>query len=276
MRRGLAVSSMLALALFVPACGDDDEAQGPAKPAPVAFELSGSGKQKKLTGPRSITGGLVRIEFTNSTDEGAGVQFVRGTAGHSGAEALKAAATWGEKGKPLPDWVKIEGGTATAARGKTSTAVQDLPAGDYMAVDIDSNAATPLKVTGGEAGELPSADARIEATEYKFTATGLKAGANTVEFENVGKQPHFFAAAQYKPGATLEEVRRFIRTEKGKPPFVEDEDAEAASALLDGGGKQVIELALRKGKYALLCFVPDRTGGPPHVVKGMISEAIVN
>ena len=34
----------------------------------------------------------------------------------------------------------------------------------------------------------PSADATIEAKEYEFKATGLKAGTNTVSFENAGKQ----------------------------------------------------------------------------------------
>lgn len=218
----------------------------------------------------------MRLRFKNATNERGGVQLFRGTKGHSGAEAREAGARWGDEGKPLPDWVKIEGGTPWAAPGETSSAVQELPAGDYMAVDFDSNAVTPLKVTtGGDGAKPPSADARIEASEYRFTASGLKAGVNTVEFANIGRQPHFFAAAPYKPGATLKQVRKFIRTEKGEPPLVEDEDAESISAVLDAGRKKVIEMRLRKGKYALLCFVPDRAGGPPHAFKGMISEAVV-
>lgn len=39
---------------------------------------------------------------------------------------------------------------------------------------------------------------------------------------------------------------------------------------------QITELDLaRKGKYALLCFVSDRKGGPPHVAKGMVAEVTV-
>jgi hypothetical protein len=38
----------------------------------------------------------------------------------------------------------------------------------------------------------------------------------------------------------------------------------------------VIDLELKRGKYALVCFVPDRKGGPPHAFKGMISEGFVN
>ena len=32
---------------------------------------------------------------------------------------------------------------------------------------------------------------------------------------------------------------------------------------------------LKPGKYALLCFISDRQGGPPHIAKGMITEATV-
>jgi hypothetical protein len=39
--------------------------------------------------------------------------------------------------------------------------------------------------------------------------------------------------------------------------------------------KQSVELDLKPGRYVLLCFVPDREGGPPHVAKGMISDAEV-
>jgi hypothetical protein len=276
MSRNFAIPSMLALALAVTACGDAGQERKPANAVPATFELSGSGKHKKLTGPASIKAGLVRLKFKNSTNERAGVQLFRATAGHSGSEAREAAARWGEKGKPLPDWVKVEGGTPHVAKGETSTAVQELAAGDYMAVDFDSNAVTPLKATaGGNGAKPPSADARIEATEYSFTVTGLKAGVNTVEFANVGKEPHFFAAVPFKPGATLKQVREFLRTEEGESPLVEDEDAETISAVLDGGRKQVVELDLRKGRYALGCFIPDRAGGPPHAFKGMISEAVI-
>jgi hypothetical protein len=46
--------------------------------------------------------------------------------------------------------------------------------------------------------------------------------------------------------------------------------------VAEGGLKQVVELELPKaGKYALICFVADRRGGPPHAAKGMVSEVAV-
>jgi hypothetical protein len=35
----------------------------------------------------------------------------------------------------------------------------------------------------------------------------------------------------------------------------------------------VTDRKLSKGKYALVCFIQDRKGGPPHAAKGMITEA---
>ena len=34
-------------------------------------------------------------------------------------------------------------------------------------------------------------------------------------------------------------------------------------------------MELKAGKYAFVCFISDRAGGPPHVAKGMINEVVV-
>jgi hypothetical protein len=59
-----------------------------------------------------------------------------------------------------------------------------------------------------------------------------------------------------------------------EPPL--DFEHTSNTARIEGGTKQITELDLDKpGKYALLCFVSDRRGGPPHVAQGMIAEATV-
>jgi plastocyanin len=129
----------------------------------------------------------------------------------------------------------------------------------------------------GEAGdgELPEAAATIEAYEYGFRVSGLTVGKNTIEFSNTGKEPHHVIAAPYLPGATLAAVRRAFRREGGGEPPLDFENV-VNSARIDGGEKQITELDLDEpGKYALLCFVSDREGGPPHVALGMVAEATV-
>jgi hypothetical protein len=274
MRPVLASLAALALGLSVSACGDDEKKKGGAAGAKTAsFEMTGSGKQVKLSGPASIEAGAVRLEFKNRSKDTAGVQLVRIEDGHTAAEAIKAAQAWGDKGKPLADWVRLVGGVAEAEPGTTSSSVQDLSAGNYAGVDIGTNEYAAFEVTGGDGAELPTASSRIEAVEYSFKATGLEAGKLQVEFVNKGKEPHFALAAPIKAGKTIEDVRAFLKQEKGESPIIEKEGF--STGILDGGASQVVEINLRKGKIAMLCFVSDRKGGPPHAFKGMVSEGVV-
>ena len=141
-------------------------------------------------------------------------------------------------------------------------------------------ATASLEVAGGGGGAPPSAPASIRASEYAFATAGLKAGRNRVTFENTGKEPHHAVIAPLRPGKTLADVRKFAREEgdedresSGPPPL--DFEKTQATTVFDGGMKQVTELDLEPGKYALLCFITDRKGGPPHVAKGMVAEATV-
>lgn len=278
---GLAIVAVLGLAGA--GCGSDDdegdsgggggESQS-AKPSKLAIEVTGPGKKPTITVPKSVEGGVVEIEFTNSAKGDHGAQLIGVKAGHTPQEALAAGEAWGENGKPLPDWLSIAGGVGSVPSGKSATATQELAPGKYVVFDIDTNANAELEVTGDSgSGELASDGGTIDATEYQFTSTGLKAGNNRVLFENTGGQPHLIAGIGLKPGSTIADVRKFFKTEKGQPPI--DESRNFNTAVLDGGAKQSVNLELEQGKYALLCFVPDREGGPPHVVKGMISEAVV-
>ena len=46
--------------------------------------------------------------------------------------------------------------------------------------------------------------------------------------------------------------------------------------MIDGGRSELVTANLEAGSYAFFCFVSDKqTGGPPHVVKGMVSEVEV-
>lgn len=263
-------------ALTFAACGDDEDDEKEASEAVLAaFELTGTGDKLKMSGPSSVEAGVVRVDFKNSSNDDGGATILRIDGAHTAAEAIKAGQAWGDGGKTLPDWVRFVGGTATVRPGRSASSVQNLPAGNYAGVDINTNAYTAFKVSGEGDGELPSTDATITAREYSFETSGLKAGDGQVLFTNEGKEPHFALAAPIKPGKTLADVRKSLQEEEasGPPPIIEKETVE--TGVLDGGESQVVDLKLRKGKYALVCFVPDRKGGPPHAFKGMVSEATV-
>jgi hypothetical protein len=261
--------------------GDDDDGGGggggesqAAKPSRLAIELSGSGKKPTFTVPKSVEGGVTEISFTNSAKGDHSAQLVGAQDGHTPQEALAAGNAWGEKGKGLPDWVVLAGGFGDVKAGETASVTQELAPGKYVVADLNSGANAEFEVSGDSgAGEVASDGRTIEATEYEFTSSGLKAGANPLVFKNAGAEPHFIAGVKLKPGSTIEDARRFFKTEKGEAPF--DESQTFNTAVIDAGDSQSVEVDLEAGKYALLCFVPDRAGGPPHAVKGMISEAVV-
>ena len=275
---GVAVAGVLALGAA--GCGDDDDGGGgsaaatPAEASKLAIELGGSAKKPTFEVPQSVEGGVVEISFTNSAKGSHSAQLVRAEQGHTPQEALAAGEAWGEKGKGLPDWALTAGGFGDVEPGETATVTQELAPGKYLVADLETDANAEFEVTGeAAASELPSDGGTIEATEYEFTASGLKSGGAPILFDNAGGEPHFIAAVGIKPGKTIADVRKFLETEKGEAPV--DESRGFSTAVIEGGQSQSIEVDLEEGDYALLCFVPDRAGGPPHAVKGMVSKVTV-
>lgn len=278
-----------ALAIGAAGCGGDDEPssgtsgdQGEAAaPSTLALELTGKGKDLKFTGPESVAAGVVEITLTSDAPGDHAAQLVRIDGDQTAAEVDAAGDAWGDKGKPLPEWLRLAGGV-TAKAGETVTATQVLEPGRYIAIDIAADVkpspAVEFEVTeGGDGGQLPETEATIEMKEYSFVGDGLKAGKQQVLVDNTGSQPHFIVGAPLAKGATAEEAKKFFESEgegaEGPPPA--DFDNAFSTSLLDGGGQQVIDLDLKAGNYVLVCFIPDRAGGPPHVAKGMVSEVTV-
>ena len=263
----------------VAGCGEDEESKPEAssdKPAALTIEASGSGKSLKLTAPKTVPAGTTTITLKNGSDSPRSLQLIRVDEGHEAQEGLAAGNAWGSDGKPLPEWAHAAGGVPMTPPAQSGTSTQQLPPGKYAAVDLDAEPppTTFFEVTGESSdGALPEAPARVELNEYSFQPTGLTAGRQRVVIDNKGAEPHFVAAAPIKDGKTIDDVRKYVETEKGEPPI--DEEQAVATPVLDGKTSQVVDLELKSGNYALLCWVPDRKGGPPHAVKGMISAATV-
>jgi plastocyanin len=262
----------------VAACGDDDKesSKEASKPKTLAVSIDQGGK---VTAPKTIEGGVVTLRYTNNTKAPYSLQMVRVSGNKTVADVLKVVNS---ESPPIPTWLTDGGGIGTVKPGATGTTTQELPAGRWFLVpDTENDKAKPqtpaLEVTGGESGgALPKANAKISAFEYGFNPSGLKAGSNTVEFANNGKQLHHVVAFPLLPGKTLAQAKTFLTSEdaKGQPPV--DFENGADTTVIDGGQKQVVTIHLKSGKYALVCFITDRTGGQPHVNKGMIAEATVS
>ena len=273
---------LVAASLVVGACGEDDEPEQAAAATPnkLAITASEAGKQSRLSIPRSVPAGLVTVELTNTGKVSHEAQLIRLDRGHTPHEALRVIAA---EGAPSPAWIHAAGGTGARRRGSARRHNGCAQAPTYFRRPVPERGTrvkfgvATFKVNGeADGGELPKPTANVEAYEYGFRASGLNPGANTLKFRNTGSEPHHVIAAPYRPGATLAEVREAFKRDQGgaEPPL--DFESVSSTARIDGGTEQITELDLKKpGKYALLCFVSDRKGGPPHVAQGMITEITV-
>jgi hypothetical protein len=258
-------------AFALAACGDsDDSAQS------LSFELSGDGKAAKFSGPASAESGEAEITFTNETKDEAEMQLIRVDDGYGADDVIKGleAAT---QGKPFPEWFYAGGGVPSTKPGETKTVTQVLEPGTYYTTDVENDIPDPksmvaIKVTGDVSDEELEADASVQAAEYTFEDEGLTAGENQIAFENVGAQPHHLIVAPIKGDATIEEVEKAFASKKGGEPPLEEKGIQTATSVIEGGESQLVDVNLKPGRYAFLCFISDRQGGPPHVTKGMVKE----
>ena len=290
-RRWAAVATVAAVAVIgVAGCGDDDDEEtaggGAAEPTVLALEATAQGERKAIEVPESVQAGAVEIRLTNSDEVPREAQIVRVTGDQTIDQVLEITS---EEGAPIPEFIQDGGGVSPTEPGTTRTVTQVLAPGRYVVFDtgeeegedVQSNAelgATAEFTVEGEAGDatLPETDATLTAIDYGFEAEGLKAGRNVVRFENTGEQLHHVILFPINEGVEFSAVREAFSSEEppeGPPPV--DFENEAGTAVIDGGIAQNVELDLQAGRYAAVCFIPDRAGGPPHVAKGMISELTV-
>ena len=293
-----AATAALLLAAGVSACGGQDvvvqEAPTPAqrgvapaagkivatdplrdagtKPTRMTITVDDGGPGKfRYRAPRSVRGGLVEIRLRNMGTVPRKAQLWRIDGDHTLEEALRVR-------HPQPPWLKTAGGVSLTEPGEASTTLQALPAGRYYVAGILSTpgAVASFTVTGpASAPEPPRAPARVEARDFSFRVSGLKAGRNSVDFDNTGTQQHHAYFTPMRASADIQDVRRFFsrRTSTGAPPV--DPELVRETAIVEGGERQVTELNLPAGRYALICFVRGAGGGPQHIQLGMINEVNV-
>ncbi len=259
------------------------------KPAALSVEMTEpTAAHYQFNAPARVAGPLVKLTFKNSGTQPHGILLARVDAGHSQDEVAASVAA---QDAPVPPWAHLQGGVDEVPPGQQASATVKLAPGSYFLLDpgsgdddvsfVKGGAIRPINVTGGgSTGDVPSAGVTIAAKEYGFDVPKLKAGETTVRFENRGKEPHILVAAPIAEGASIDMVRAFFASEGpppagGPPPPLDFENSVALQAL-DAGQSEVTTVNFKPGRYAFVCFLNDRAGGPPHFAKGMLQEVKVS
>ena len=297
--RRWAAPLLLVLAATLGACGGDDDVVVEEAPTPrergVAPEANGTAARDPLRAgapnrarmtitvdgtradraryraPRSVRGGLVEIRLRNTGRVPLKAQLWRIDGDHTVEEALRV-------GRRLPDWLRTAGGVSVTEPGATSRTLQALSAGRYYVANTGGQpgAVAEFEVIGPQKPPAPPrAPARVETLDFSFRVSGLRPGRNSVDFDNTGREPHHAYFTPMRRGADVDDVKRFFsrRTSTGPPPV--DPDVVSETVVIEGGDRQVTQLEFERGRYAVICFVRGRQGGPRHIDLGMINEVTV-
>jgi hypothetical protein len=274
----------LAVTAGLAACGNDDKTDTAAsttttaavKAMPLALTVSDTG----IVGPAEVAAGLYDVTVQNDAKVPWQLNFAKLDAGKTVADlrAYDAAHSDDENAGP-PPFVKLAGAVSAEA-GRTGTITLVLTEADWAVVAFTEDEKTKpldaeLKVTTGDAAaKLPSTEASIDATEFKYTIKGLKAGTNHVTLRNTGGVAHIFVLFGLKPEGKLDDVLAFEG--EGDAPGTTGFDRDLS--YLDPGFAAITDLDLPAGKYGIVCFLnspPNDPNGKPHFTLGMKQEFTV-
>jgi plastocyanin len=262
MKRILLVGAFLVVGAGLSACGDDD--------ARDVLTVQVDGGTMSVSGDPSS--GAVDVEINGDLEAGTEVDFTRVSDGTS-AEDFVAGLSSILEGGPFADFLLSNAGVAA---GGTSTPSVTLEPGSYFVwveTDNDGIVYTQLTVDGdGDDADLPDTDGAFTTKDYGFTVDA-KAG-DTYTIVNDGSQFHhvvMFDFGDLDPEIVKENLPAFFAADEGDPPpeaFAEVDLANldvGGSGVFGPGGSGTFEVTLEEGTtYAVVCFIQDRAGGPPH------------
>ena len=252
--------------------------------AGTATELPIEAAEYKFAGPASIQAGPTRIVLKNTGKEDHQAQVARLSEGSTFEDltsALQSGDIPGALGK-----LQLAGGPTGVTPGATVATSANLEPGQYVFLCfVESADGVPhlakgmisrLEVTGTASTEaLPAGDSELALQDFAFVgATSLTPGQHTVTVTNKGPQPHEATVVKLNEGVTVDQLRQaFTSTEtpSGPPPIT----GAGGVAGIAPNSTVSMELDLRPGDYAYICFVPDAATGKPHAALGMIGELTV-
>jgi hypothetical protein len=234
----------------------------------------------------SITGGAVEVTVDyQGSDDYFEVNFIEVEEGTT-AEQFEEEFAVVFEGGPFPDFVGETGASVAGPAGAPVTSTILLPAGQYVAFVEGGGSGeegggailgTAVEVTEGDVTELPETDGEIVSRDYGFDVSGIT-GPGTFTFRNEGPdQFHHGVIVDFgtnSPEVAEQAIEPLLSSEEdAPPPDIEGLDMEqvnfdfAGAPVFGPGSGGTFEADFQEGNtYALVCFISDRAGGPPHAI----------
>jgi hypothetical protein len=248
-----------------------------SRPRETAPTVTITARDYTLDSPDTLPEGAVTLRLVNQGKEFHHIWIARLEGGRTVDDVLAALKTQG----PLPEWVKDAGGpNAPRPEGGENSATVTLVPGNYIVACLIPSAdgiphlmkgmVRPLTVVKtGRPAPAPKGDVIMTLRDYSFFfSRPLTAGTHVIEVRNEGTQWHEFELVQLAPGKTPHDVIAFIEHGLGSPPGL---PIGGVSPLMPGGVSW-FHADLQPGRYALICFLPDRKDGKQHFEHGMTQE----
>lgn len=305
----------LATGLTLSACGSDDVAEEATDTTSEASNsLSVTVSMEGVEAPNEVTGGIVDVTLETELDE-AEVYFSKVAAGTTeddfrnnivkyfgggpAPEFLQSVAgVAGDKGTTnstitlpegdyivwsLPEPPEVEGGEGEGSEDAPAEGEGSEEGGGEEGGGEEGGGGPPpeavltrtMKVTPGEAGDLPEADGRISARDYTFDVEITGSTKEIVFFNDGPNEFHhaiLFDFEQLDPKVVEENIPVMFASEDGGPPpeafkDINLDEEGGFTAVFSPGLGGTSKMKIEEGNtYALVCFISDKSGGPPHAM----------
>ena len=230
-------------------------------------------KDMRYQMPDSIPAGPTIFHFTDADKMLHHLTIIK----LAGKKTVKDFVTM--KPGPLPRWVTFIGGPNAPTPGGGSDNVEiNMTPGHYAAVCLIPGPDGAPHMTKGmykaftvtaskTQAHMPKADVKLTLVDYNFKfSKPLTAGKHTVEVVDTAHQPHEALLVQMNPGKKGEDMAQWVeKGMKGPPPGT----PIGGIGPIMPGEKNYMLVDMKKGNYALMCFMPAKDG-KLHVAHGMI------
>ena len=226
---------------------------------------------KTITVSGALQSGGVRIVSKVSGEPQGDPTFVRLDPGVTVAQFLAALP------KIAADPNNIDGIASIVfspqANKGTSSAQANLAAGQYVALDLASNAKTPpltaFTITkAASPARLPRPQATIASIEFGFRGPGRLHDGELVRFANHGFLVHMIVAVRGRNAAGARKIARLLKAGKGGKAQRLATDFYSFFNVMSHRGFQQQVIRNRPGYWVLACFF-DTQDGREHIQLGM-------